>query len=236
MSIDTALQLFFRRSRIDFQVLKHPSDPKTKYDLFQRLNRGGAYATEQEVRTCSMVLANAVVTRRMKEICTLPAFSAVFRVTESQRNVQRDLDYLVRVIVHTDSDLPKKRDVQEYLDEAILKILAEDNAGEAVATAEWAITILHNALEADALIPPEDRASGISARFSLRALEGIVVGIARNRAAIQALPNAADYIRDRVAAFWQQQEVADMSAAGLRGTVRIQRSVPFGAAWFNPNA
>ena len=27
-------QLFFRRHRIDFQILKHPSDPSTKYDLF----------------------------------------------------------------------------------------------------------------------------------------------------------------------------------------------------------
>ena len=43
---------------MDFQILEHPSDPKTKFDLFQRLNRGGAYANEQEVRTCSMVLAN----------------------------------------------------------------------------------------------------------------------------------------------------------------------------------
>lgn len=28
--LDTALQLFFRRSRLDFQILKHPSDPKTR--------------------------------------------------------------------------------------------------------------------------------------------------------------------------------------------------------------
>jgi len=39
-TLDKALQLFFRRHRIDFQILKHPSDPKTKFDLFQRLNRG----------------------------------------------------------------------------------------------------------------------------------------------------------------------------------------------------
>lgn len=38
-TLDKALQLFFRRHRVDFQILKHPSDPKTKYDLFQRLNR-----------------------------------------------------------------------------------------------------------------------------------------------------------------------------------------------------
>lgn len=41
VNLGKALQLFFRRARIDFQILKHPSDPKTKFDLFQRLNRGG---------------------------------------------------------------------------------------------------------------------------------------------------------------------------------------------------
>jgi Protein of unknown function DUF262 len=41
-TLDKALQLFFRRHRFDFQILKHPSDPKTKFELFQRLNRGGA--------------------------------------------------------------------------------------------------------------------------------------------------------------------------------------------------
>ena len=57
-SLDKSLQLFFRRARLDFEILKHPSNPTTKHDLFQRLNRGGAYANEQEVRTCSMVLAD----------------------------------------------------------------------------------------------------------------------------------------------------------------------------------
>lgn len=86
-----------------------------------------------------------------------------------------------------------------------------------------------------ALIPPDERLEGIAPRFSLRALEGIVVGIGRNRFAIQNLPDPDEFIRQRVATFWQQPQVAEMSAAGLRGTVRIQRSVPFGAEWFNPN-
>jgi len=234
-ALDTALQLFFRRSRIDFQILKHPSDPKTKFDLFQRLNRGGAYANEQEVRTCSMVLANANVTRQMREFCGSQAFTAIFRLTEEQRRVQRDLDYLVRILVHTASELPRGTDVQEFLDHGILNILADPDARDALATAEWTVTALHRALEADALIPPEERLEGIAPRFSLRALEGIVVGIARNRAAIENLQESDEFIRRRVASFWQQPAVAEMSAAGLRGTVRIQRSVPFGAEWFNPN-
>lgn len=235
-ALDTALQLFFRRSRIDFQILKHPSDPKTKFDLFQRLNRGGAYANEQEVRTCSMVLANPDVTRRMREFCATPAFGAIFRLTEEQRKVQRDLDYLVRVIVHTGSDLYRGTDVQEFLDHGILQVLSGPDAAESLETAEWTVNALHRVLDAEALIPPDERLEGIAPRFSLRALEGIVVGIARNRTAIGNLPDPDQFIKDRAAAFWQQPQVAEMSAAGLRGTVRIQRSVPFGAGWFNPNA
>ncbi len=236
LALDTALQLYFRRSRIDFQILKHPSNPKTKFDLFQRLNRGGAYANEQEVRTCSMVLANAEVTRLMREFCATPMFGAIFRLTDEQRKVQRDLEYLVRVIAHTASDLPRGSDVQEFLDHVILGVLTEPGATAALETAEWTVTTLHRTLDADALIPPDERLEGIAPRFSLRALEGIVVGIGRNRTAIENLSDPGEFIRKHVATFWQQPQVAEMSASGLRGTVRIQRSVPFGAKWFNPDA
>lgn len=235
-SLETALQLFFRRHRIDFQILKHPSDPKTKFDLFQRLNRGGAYANEQEVRTCSMVLANPDTTRAMRELCARNTFRELFRITEEQKNTQRDLEYAVRVMVHMSSDLPRSKDVQEFLDQGIIDLLSSIFAADALGTLDWTISVLHRALGADALIPPEERAQGIAARFSLRALEGIVVGVARNRKAIEVLPNVDDFIRNRVANFWLQPAVAEMSAAGLRGTVRIQRSIPFGTRWFNPNA
>lgn len=65
--IGRSFQLFLRRARLDFQILKHPSDVSTKFDLFQRLNRGGTYANAQEVRTCSMVLADADFTRELRD-------------------------------------------------------------------------------------------------------------------------------------------------------------------------
>lgn len=234
--LEMALQLFFRRHRIDFQILKHPSNPKTKFDLFQRLNRGGAYANEQEVRTCSMVLANPDVTRGMRDLCATDVFKSVFRTTEDQRKQQRDLDYATRVMVHSAQDLPRGFDVQDFLDRGIVELLTSDGAANALGTLSWTINLLHASAGEEALIPPDERAPGIAPRFSLRALEGIVVGIARNRAAITALADSSGFVRQQVATFWQQPEVANMSAAGLRGTVRIQRSIPFGAQWFNPNA
>jgi hypothetical protein len=235
IGLDKALQLFFRRHRIDFQILKHPSDPKTKFDLFQRLNRGGAYANEQEVRTCSMVLANSEFTRQLRQFADRDDFQKVFRVSSDQKLQQEGLEYAVRLVVHTFEEFPKGRDVQEFLDQAILKIITEHDAKDVMPTVVWTVEALFRLLGSEALIPPENRPEGIAARFSLRALEGIAVGLARNKAKILKRKNPDKFILDRISKFWNEPEVAVMSASGLRGSVRLQRTVPFGAKWFDPN-
>jgi len=235
-TLDKALQLFFRRHRFDFQVLKHPSDPKTKYDLFQRLNRGGAYANEQEVRTCSMVLANAEFTNGLRNFVTRQDFKEIFRVTDEQRRNQQDLEYAVRLVVHTLEDFQRGKEVQEFLDQAILKVMAERDVDAVLEQVGWAVEVLYRLFRDKALIPPEERPQGIAARFSLRALEAIAVGLARNKDAILGNENPDDLVRERVSEFWKQPGVREMSAPGLSGTVRLQRTVPFGSKWFNPNA
>jgi hypothetical protein len=235
-TLDKALQLFFRRHRIDFQILKHPSDPKTKFDLFQRLNRGGAYANEQEVRTCSMVLANSEFTKLLRGFAQRKDFQKIFQITEEQRKNQQDLEYAVRLVVHTYEEFPKGRDVQEFLDQAILKVMGERSSEVVLTKIGWSVETLYRLFGERALIPPEDRPTGIAPRFSLRALEGICVGLARHKDAILATVDPDGFIKAKVGDFWRQPEVADMSAPGLRGTVRLQRSVAFGSRWFDPNA
>jgi hypothetical protein len=235
-TLDKALQLFFRRARMDFQILKHPSDPKTKFDLFQRLNRGGAYATEQEVRTCSMVLADPEFTRRIRQFAENDDFKRMFRISEDQHKSQKDIEYLVRLIVHTEVNFERGLDVQEFLNHGVLEVISREDSDELLDSAAWVLETLNRVLGENAWIPPEDRAEGIAARFSLRALEGIAVGVARNKEGISALDDTDAFVRTRVEDFWRQQEVVEMSATGLRGTVRLQRSIPFGEAWFNPNA
>ena len=236
VAVDKALQLFFRRARIDFQILKHPSDPKTKFDMFQRLNRGGAIANEQEVRTCSMVLANAGFMQEIRSFARRADFRNICQVTSEQRDKQRDVEYVVRIIAHTFVDFLRGLDVEEFLDQAALKILAEYNPDEVLETVGWSVETLFRLFGERALLPPDNAPEGIAARFSLRALEAIVVGLARNRTALMGQGNPDQFIKDKVQAFWQQPEVGEMSASGLRGIVRIQRTVPFGDSWFRPNA
>ena len=230
--LDKPHQLFFRRHRIDFQMLKHPSDPSAKYDLFQRLNRGGTYANEQEVRTCAMVFANQNFTQQLRDFVSQEYFQKSFRVTRDQRRNQKDLEYAVRLLAHSYQDLPAKKDVQEFLDDAILDVITNRDVGAAMEEISWTISSLYRIFGDNALMPVLDAAEN---RFSLRALEGVAVGITRNRQAIMQLDDADGFIRERVEGFWQQPEVDNMSSTGLRGTTRIQRTVPFGAEWFDPN-
>ena len=233
--LDKPFQLFFRRHRIDFQILKHPSDPSTKYDLFQRLNRGGAYANEQEVRTCSMVLANPLFTERLRVFAAQNDFQKIFRITPDQHKNQKDLEYAVRLLVHSYEELPPRMDVQEFLDQAVLRVMEAQDIDQAMEKISWSVSILFKLFGENALLPTENKHPDIDIRFSLRALEGVAVGISRNHKAIAAHNDAEGFVRDKVKSFWSQQEVAEMSASGLRGTMRIQRSVPFGGEWFKPN-
>lgn len=234
-TLDKSLQLFFRRSRLDFQVLKHPSDPKTKFDLFQRLNRGGEYANEQEIRTCSMVLGNPDAARRIKEIADSESFIRILNVTDEQKLKQKHVEYLVRAIVHTAEDYNGDLDVQEFLDRSILKVLVDGDPGPEIDKVTWATNILDDLYGSNALIPHQNAHQGIARRFSLRGLEAILVGIAKNNNSISRLGNPKEFIKLRIDEFWRQQEVADLSASGLRGTTRLQRTIPFGEQWFNPN-
>jgi hypothetical protein len=183
-----------------------------------------------------MVLADGNFTRALREFVQREDFRKLFQVTDDQRDNQKDLEYAVRLAVHTYEEFPKGRDVQEFLDQAILKVMDEKEAPDVIEQIGWSIATLYRLFGDRALIPPEDRPEGIAPRFSLRALEGIAVGLARHKTAILALATPDEFVSAKVTAFWKQPQVAEMSAKGLRGTVRLQRSVAFGSTWFDPSA
>jgi Protein of unknown function DUF262 len=84
------LQLPIRRSRISVEILKRPSDAHTKYDLFQRLNGWGSAANAQELRNCIVVMVNGQFFNKLRELTNSTIFKAVIRVSEEQKEIQRD--------------------------------------------------------------------------------------------------------------------------------------------------
>ncbi|MFD1190793.1 DUF262 domain-containing protein [Phenylobacterium conjunctum] len=225
-------QLSIRRSRLGLEILKRPSDDLTKFDLFQRLNAGGTQANPQELRNCIVLMINGAYFRKIKAAANEHTFLKVAGVNEDQMEKQRHMELAVRFLVHTFIPYDGRLDVEEYIDEGIVR-LAGDNQGELAArTIAETFGLLDEASGGDALRRFENgRHAG---KVGLVALECIAVGIAKNLDAIKRLQKPVGFVKEKLQTFWQQQEAAGLTSPGLRGTSRIQRTVPFGDRWFRP--
>jgi hypothetical protein len=232
--IDKSLQLAIRRSRIAVEILKRPSDDQTKYDLFQRLNAGGTQANAQELRNCVVLMINSEYFREIKIAAEQPAFRTVVSLSEDQQEKQRHIELAMRFLSHALISYDGRLDVEEYVDESVVQLANLGDAAGAVALINRTFGLLNDVAGTNALRRFDN--GQYVGRVTLVGLESIAVGVAKNLNAILDLGDvpSKEFVKNKIESFWQQQETATFTSPGLRGTVRIQRTVPFGEAWFKP--
>lgn len=233
-AIDKSLQLAIRRSRIAVEILKRPSDDQTKYDLFQRLNAGGTQANAQELRNCVVLMISGDYFRSVKKAAEQPAFQTVVSLSDDQQEKQRHMELAMRFLAHALVPYDGRLDVEEFIDESAVALAEAGDAGGAVNLINRTFGLLNDVAGGNALrrFDGNDHVG----RVGLVGLEGIAVGIAKNLDAILARGDdgAKAFVKGKIESFWQQPDIATFTSPGLRGTVRIQRTVPFGGEWFRP--
>ena len=232
--LDKSQQLSIRRGRLGVEILKRPSDDQTKYDLFQRLNAGGTQANAQELRNCIMLMISGEYFRTVKASAEKTAFKRVISVTDDQLEKQRHVELAVRFLVHTEVPYDGKLDVEEYIDEGIVKLARQGNHAEAKRLIDTTFSLLEETAGKDALRRFEN--NKYIGKIGLVGLEGIAVGVAKNLSAILDMKMDARqrFLKRKIQGFWSQPQTANFTSPGLRGTTRIQRTVPFGKTWFRP--
>lgn len=232
--IDRTQQLAIRRGRLGVEILKRPSDDHTKFDLFQRLNAGGSQANAQELRNCIMLMINQEYFRAVKTAAEQPSFRNVISITDEQAEKQRHLEMAVRFLVHAGVPYDGSLDVEEYIDDGIVSLAqAGDHAG-ATDLINRTFQLLNAVAGNNSFRRFQNGAH--TGKAGLVGLEGIAVGVAQNIDAILALgpDRSKEFVKEKMETFWAQPESATFTSPGLRGTTRIQRTVPFGGAWFRP--
>lgn len=230
--LDKTQQLAIRRSRLGVEILKRPSDDATKFDLFQRLNAGGTVANPQELRNSITLMVNAPYFRALRAAAENVNFKEINGISEEQEQKQRHVEIAMRFLVHTFIDYDGKLDVEEYIDEGAISLARNGDIARDTSTLIQTFDLLSQADGNMAL----RRYDGIrhGGKIGLVALETIAVGVGKNLAAISALPDSAGFIRQKSRDFWQDPATVNFTSPGVRGTTRIQRTVPYGAHWFQP--
>lgn len=228
--IEKSHQLAIRRARISVEILKRPSDNQTKFDLFQRLNAGGTVANAQELRNCIMLMVSEKGFKSIRAAAERPSFLAAINASDEQVEKQRHMEMAVRFLVLTNIPYDGELDVEEYVDEGVVTLLAGKNLGKAVSTMQETFDLLYEAAGSDAL----RRFDGAkhAGKVGLVGLEGIAVGVGKNLESIQRRKSPQKFIRQKIQQFWMQDDVETFTSPGLRGTIRLQRTIPFGQNWF----
>ena len=229
--LEKPLQLAIRRSRLTVEILKRPSNNSTKYDLFQRLNAGGTPANPQELRNCVVIMANSQYFQFMKSLADNENFREVVAVTSEQLEKQKHIEYVSRFLVQTYIPYDGKLDIEEFIDLGLVRLATSNETTDSAACFNKTFEILKKLYGGDAL---RRRANGkVSGRVGLASFECIAIGIAKNIEHIFNQPNPEAFVKERIEQFWREPNLEQFFAAGLRGTTRIQKTIPFGQAWFS---
>ncbi|GAB1377173.1 GmrSD restriction endonuclease domain-containing protein [Pararhodobacter aggregans] len=230
IELDSAQQLFLKRCRINVEVLKQPSSNETKFDLFQRLNRGGSVANDQEIRTCLVVMKSPAFAEVLAELASSEEMQVLCRISADDVKKQKDVEFATRIVCHAYKDLRVRDDLNEFLDRSVLEIIDEANPSEIKERYFNSIKMVYAAGE-DALIPKHGRRKV----FTLQGLETIIVGVCRNYNAIAKLANPTEFVVKRVQDFWNSEEMKVYTSSGMSASDRIRQTVPLGDGWFDPS-
>lgn len=170
----------------------------------------------------------------MREIAQDPKFLKIIQPSERASETQSGLDFLTRYLVFVFVPYDKSWDIEEYLNNGIVE-LSEDpqeTIDHVLRDFEDTLAIIDEVGEPDILKRYRD--GKFTGKVEQAAFETIFLGVSFNLSALQKKPDRAEFILRQAKSLWQRQDVQNFTKAGLRGTDRIQKTLPFGRDWFKP--
>ena len=227
-------QLQIKRARLRVEILKQQSDPKAKYELFQRLNTGGASLSEQEVRNCIAVMLNKSFFTWLRELSENESFMRTIAQTDYAVEKQMPIELALRFIAYRNIPYEKGLDVHEYLNEALIEIATGnvvDLGGERDIFLKT-FTLLDNAMGSNSFKRWDGNA--FKGQFLMSVFEVVAIGVSKNINAIENLKEPEGYVRDKCVSLWNNETFQKNSGAGVRGTTRLANLLPIAEQYFRP--
>ncbi|SCD75081.1 Protein of unknown function DUF262 [Streptomyces sp. TverLS-915] len=239
VELSEAQKRFFKRARLDFQIVEHTSDRNSKFDLFQRLN-SGTHLSEQEARNCLAVMLDVTFYRWLQELSGHPAFIAATNISERQEEEAYGIEIALRylgMVTAERSDLSGLKDVGEFLTTRMRSFIASKEYNRAFERDRFKniFSWLNEAL-GDAAFKRYDHTRGaFSGRFTVSAFEAITTGIGLNYDSWKSIPatDRSPLIVDRVKDVWKDSVFQSRTGAGRPASLRIPHMFEVGQRIFS---
>lgn len=234
--LGTKLQIEIKRARIRVEILKSESADSAKYELFQRLNTGGASLSEQEVRNSIAVSINKDFYDWIIDLSKHPSFIRTTRQTEAALEKEAGTELVLRFLAFRLIPYQSGLDVHEYLDDALFQLaspggLDMDVEGE---TFTKTFDFLEAALGESAF----QRWNGVSfaGKFLMSLFEVVATGTSKNLPFLDAMTprDRNEHLAAKVKSLPEHPIFLRNSGAGVRGTTRLANLLPIAEDLMKP--
>lgn len=234
--LESAQRIAFKRAKLDIKIVKEAATATTKYDLFDRLNSGGAVLSDQEFRNSLIVMSDATFLDWLESLRSLPAFQAAVSPSENQLSEQYDLELVVRFLAlvnRAESDLRQFKDLRELLTNSATEYaqLATFDRPAQADRFSRTFAVLDKLPEKRSAFQRYDATNDrFLGKFSVSAFEVVSTGVAANLDVWE--PASPSELRTKIGSVWSDDDFQNFGGGGVPPTTRIPRTVALGRELF----
>jgi len=231
-SLPQRLKLSFKRSRLDFTIIKKESGEDAKYDVFQRLNTGGSFASDQEIRNCILVMTNTEIHEWFKELAKYPNFLDVISITQRLIDEQYHAELVLRYLACSYHPYNSRKDVRDYLTEAMEEYILKPGTFEPSLEKEKfekLFTLLNKSLGENTF--KKFDGEKFKGKFLESAYETITVGLGANLDRYK-IGQDEEVIGQKIRNLWDSKKFLSSMGSGTNASYRLPKLIPFGKTYF----
>lgn len=237
-ALTDAQKLDIRLSRLDIRIIKRDSDPKAKFDLFQRLNSLGSALTPQEIRNALITGINADCMSWLSDLAKRPSFVQLTNLSARQLLEQYDAELVLRFLMLHDFNVVGKRgglgDFSSKMDDWTLNLAAsfDERKGHLQNVFNTSFDSLQErSADAEIFRKWDNTRKSYRGGFSNSAYEVIACGAGFHVARKQAFRNDIDVAARNL---WDKEAIKLGSSTGLATGDRLAKTIPFGRSYLCP--
>lgn len=236
LSFTKEQQLFFKRARMDIIIIKKESDPTTKYELFQRLNTGGSFLSDQEVRNCLMIMTNKSFYEFVMVLDSEENFKNCLPISDRKVDEQYRTELILRLLIPENTDWGKITDYADFAELLDKETIALCSAkldydrikDDFVAT----FNLLYDVFEENAFKKYNGKKH--SGPVMAAAFQTIAVGVYKNIQKISQSKNKNNWLLQKVQSLYSEEAFIKNTTPGVRSIPRFKELSLFGDEYFRP--
>lgn len=217
------------------------SDPKAKYDIFDRLNTGGSRLSPQEIRNCLAIMLNRNFYTWLRQLSYNPDFIGCMPLSDNAIKEQDDLEYVLRFLVYRNiksSEFSSSDELTELITDKMRELCITDslNYEKEKDVFDKTFELLQSALGDDAFKKYYSEKDRFKGGVMISSFEIIAIGISNNLEDILKLKDPTEYIKEKVKNLYSNKKYLELQKAKIasqRGVTRFSILTKFGTEYFS---